>query len=298
MILNKVILGLFIALCIVITGCSDNKTLSKTNTTDIEKTADQKKLEPMKNDTTNALNLGKTLDNEDTIELKKETILFTTPDNFIIKGDYYDEGKCYPTVLLLPMLGHTKESYIPLISKLIDNKYNVLAIDMRGHGHSRDMVGSKGHSFKSFTKEDWEKLTLDVSAALKYLCEKKQNCTNIYIIGSSIGANTAIISGKKHPGKVNAVIGISPGLDFHGLKPIGYINNNKPTLLISAKDDEYSSESVEELKESNPKDITELIYPEGGHGTDLFETQPELIPTIIDWMEKNPPSTNHPKTCN
>lgn len=296
--LNHIINGLIISILIFTSACSSKKELNTINTIKTTASTEQNESKLTQTNYNNDITNKNTSENEDTVELKSEKIQFTTPDNFIIKGKLYYEGKCYHTVLLLPMLGHTKESYIPLISKLIDNRYNVLAIDMRGHGLSRDRVNGKPKSFESFTKDDWEKLTIDASSALKFLCEQKQNCTNIYIIGASIGANTAIISGKKHPGKVIGIIALSPGEEFHGLKPIGYIDKVKPTLLIAAKDDDYSFESVENFKKTIPNNVTSITYPEGGHGTDLFETQPELINTIIEWMEKNPSSTKRPKECN
>ena len=152
-----------------------------------------------------------------------------TSDGYILlKVIYTKNADVHQPVILLPMLGKTIETYKPLIPVLKKAGYNILAIDMRGHGKSIHSSDGKIKTYKNFTNEDWKKLTLDIDAAIKYLQGKNLTSKGLYLIGASIGANTAIVSAAKHTGVVSGVIALSPGLDYHGVKIGSSVTNSNP----------------------------------------------------------------------
>jgi dienelactone hydrolase len=225
------------------------------------------------------------------VEMKSTDIEFTTEDGFIINGKLYspqtilDSTEPAPAVVLLPMLGHTIETYNPLIPRLIDKGYHVLAINMRGHGSSINTTNGKTITYQTFSTKDWKKLPLDIDAALNYLKTLPQiNLAKTILVGASIGANTAIISAAQHA-EIKTVVAISPGLNFKGLKPEDYINKtNADIYLMAAKDDTYSAQTVEALKDNATR---YLIYPEGGHGTNMFENIPDSTQTVIKFINNS-----------
>lgn len=221
-----------------------------------------------------------------------ENIQFETTDGFIIKGKLYkpknyNEKLENRVVILLHMLGKTRETYKPLISKLIDKNYEVLAIDFRGHGESVNLSNGEVKTFNKFNPADWAKLPVDVETAIAHLKSlKKLDKLELSIVGASIGANTAIIVSSKDK-EVNKVVALSPGLDFKGLKPGDFIDKSKANiLLVSSTGDKYSDDSINKLN-SQYGDSEVLIYKnDSAHGTNLFLSQPELINKIVSFINK------------
>ena len=100
---------------------------------------------------------------------------------------------------------HDYDSFAP---QLKDAGYNVIAIDVRGHGESSG-------DLKSFTEADFQKIGLDIAAAKQFL-GKKADTKKLVLIGESFSANAAINYAATDPDVVS-VIAISPGLDFRGI---------------------------------------------------------------------------------
>lgn len=77
-----------------------------------------------------------------------ERVSFTTKDGVRIVGDFYDasqpEASKPPFVILLHMYQKDRTSWAPLIEELVKDNISVLAIDLRGHGESTELVGTTG----------------------------------------------------------------------------------------------------------------------------------------------------------
>ncbi|MCX7022507.1 MAG: alpha/beta fold hydrolase [bacterium] len=157
---------------------------------------------------------------------------------------------------------------------------DVVALDLRGHGQSA--LG--GLDYKNFETEEWLGCAKDIRAALDYLAEQVSG--KYFLIGASIGANLALIEAAGDD-RVTGVIMLSPGSDFHGVRPGEYATDygERPALLVAAVDDDYSARSVSTLG-GLLSDPELKIYPSGGHGTYLFVSRPEVRALIADWLEK------------
>jgi len=214
----------------------------------------------------------------------KKTVSFQTKDDVKIVGDFYD-SKSKKSVLLLHILPGNRGDFNEFAELLWQNNYNVLNIDERGHGDSEAWAQEMG-SWQEFTQADFDKMVYDVEAAAQWL-KAKSSETELAVIGGSIGANLAFIYGAKTQPKI--VAALSPGIDYRGIKTEIASRNYRQNLLIAAsRDDAYSFESSEKLFEISKASHKEFIrYEDAGHGTRMFDAEPELKQRILDFLAKN-----------
>ena len=158
---------------------------------------------------------------------------FLTEDNKTIAYSYYESQNTKFGIILLHMLDRTRQDFNDLAKLFQTAGYSVLAIDSRGHGES-----TKNWRWRAFSERDLRMMTLDVKGAVKFLQLKDIN--NTILIGASISANTALNYGITD-NAVKAIVLMSPGLDYRGVKvEESASQNNKPTLVIASEDDLYA----------------------------------------------------------
>lgn len=216
-------------------------------------------------------------------------VTLTTSDQYQVAALYWAPKKPNaPGVILLHMRGATKESWGDFGSKLVDEGYAAIAIDLRGHGQTKN---PKGQSIPLITlkQQDYQYMLRDIEAAHNYLDEQADVDGNrIAIVGASIGANLAIMYASNDK-RVRTVVALSPGLDYFGLKPMDYLKGygKRALYLIASKGDKYSNESCQALAaaatESDP--VSYRPFDGKDHGTNLLKAHPGLDMTIIDgWL--------------
>ncbi|HDR06056.1 MAG TPA: alpha/beta fold hydrolase, partial [Candidatus Coatesbacteria bacterium] len=168
----------------------------------------------------------------------------------------------------------------PLVETLIARGLEVVALDMRGHGQST----AGDLDYRGFGTGEWLGCSGDIRAALDLLAEKVEG--RYFLIGASIGANLALVEAAGDE-RVAGIILLSPGSDYHGVRPGAYAERygGRPALLVAAGDDGYSEKSAAALAELLPGAELE-VYPDGGHGTQLFASRPELRALIGGWLER------------
>lgn len=160
-----------------------------------------------------------------------------------------------PAVLLLPMLGHGKEDWIPLATQLRKQGYGVLALDLREQGRT----GPK-------------ELAADTGAGFMFLRrQKKVDAARIGIIGASIGANAALRYAAEEP-LVRLVVLLSPGQNYRGVttEPAMRDYGARPLLLLGSEEDLSSAPAVHRLAAVAQGATTTKLYPGRAHGTDLL----------------------------
>lgn len=221
----------------------------------------------------------------------KKAINFQTKDGVKIAGDFFPAkdgsalGGEVKSVLLLHILPGSRQDLNEFAELLWKNGYNVLNIDERGHGESEAWSGEEG-SWQEFVQADFDKMIYDVEAAADWLKNKIPE-TKLAVIGGSIGANLALLYGAKAQPKI--VVALSPGINYRGIKTeIASRNFRKNLLLAASKDDSYSFESCERLFELSAAAKKEFIrYEDAGHGTRMFNSEPELKQKILDFLSGN-----------
>ena len=214
----------------------------------------------------------------------KTTVNFQTKDDIKIVGDFYD-AKSRKSILLLHILPGHRGDFDEFAEFLWHKGYNVLNIDERGHGDSEAWSGEMG-SWQEFTQADYDRMIYDVEAAVQWL-ESKIPGTGLALIGGSISANFSMIFGAKNQPKI--VIALSPGIDYRGIKTeIASRNYRQNLLIVASRDDTYSFESSEKLFEISKASHKEFIkYEDAGHGTRMFDAEPELKQRILDFLSQN-----------
>lgn len=217
-------------------------------------------------------------------------ISFQTTDNVTIVGDLYrPEGAILGGAILVPMMPATKESWQNFANELTTRGYLALAIDLRGHGESTKQ-GMTTLDYQKFSSTDHQKSHLDLEAALEYLMTtEKLSSSQIGLVGASIGANLSLQVMAKNRQILWGVF-LSPGLDYHGIRSqplIEHLSAPQRILLVASDDDAYSHQTVNQLSRISPAPTTTHQLANAGHGTTMFERDPELQTQVIDWITRN-----------
>ncbi len=214
----------------------------------------------------------------------KHKIEFTTKDKFILSGDLYIANKKSnkPLVVALHSFSLNAKNWSDLAQNLRLKGYNVLAMDLRGHGRSIYNENLKLRSRYKFTKKDWQKLPNDVIASINYVKSNYPaiNCNEVIFVGADIGASAGVLAGvnlKKQP--VKFVI-ISPMIDFKGLYIPIQIANYTDTrfLILLSKSDKIL------FKLHTKQDPIIKAYPIGGPGNQLIRSNPSAMDDIVNFI--------------
>ena len=124
----------------------------------------------------------------------------TASDGIRIAYEYKPADAEKGTAVLLHGLGSDLAEWYTLIKHLNQNGWSTLALDFRGHGLSTEWKGEE-LDWRNFSAEGRRTLLRDIGAAIRFLEGKK----NIWLAGSSLGANLAINYAAQDPG-VHGVI--------------------------------------------------------------------------------------------
>lgn len=219
----------------------------------------------------------KEIEKEDEKGLGISDIILTTADEINLSATYKETPYTDKAVLLLHMLGKDKNDYQNLTLYLQKNSFTVLAIDFRGHGNSE-------LDYKSFTDADWQDLVLDVEAGVDYL--ESKGYKKIAVIGASIGAN----AGLKHAvqdDRIDLVVLLSAGEEYRGINILELAPfYKKPVLVVASMDDKEAAVAATRIYNALGTEYKEIkMYPTGGHGTRLLETQDGLPAVIATWLQ-------------
>ncbi len=201
-----------------------------------------------------------------------------------------------PLVVLLPMMGKTHESFEVLIhgiyvtaASATERKVqipNFLSLDLRGHGASiaRD---KDSLNFQTMPDAEFKKFPSDVKTIVDRLLADKSlrvDRNNIVIVGASIGANTAIMTAPLLQG-VTRVAMLSPGLDYHSLKPADDMKNFKgKTYICASEEDNYAAESSQDLSAMSSVRPVLHIYQGTNHGTNIILKSKTALKQLSDWL--------------
>ena len=212
-------------------------------------------------------------------------ITFQTDDNYTIAATLYTVKQPNPAgLILVPMLGTTRDRWDSFARYAQSDGYQSIAIDMRGHGDSCVKGGQKT-SYKSFSTEDWLGVARDIAAAKQALLHAGTDPDNIAVAGASIGSNLAL---QYACGDLDtqAVVMLSPGLNYHGVDAAQAMRDygNRPVLLMTATGDAYSAQSCTALKPLAVGHCEVREYDGTAHGTDLFDAHETCAGQVLLWL--------------
>ena len=203
----------------------------------------------------------------------QKAISFPTEDGGMIAANVYGGGE--RAVLLLHGGRFTKESWAAQAPILVAAGFEVLAIDLRGHGQSH----GPGEADPSDAQ-----LAVDVLAAVRYL--HSHGAKTVSIVGGSMGGAAAgDASITSHSGEIDRIVmlGSAPNLPADKLK--------SPSLFIVARDDSSGDgprlPEIRAQYEKAPQPKKLVILEGSAHAQYLFQTDQSqrVMQEILRWLK-------------
>jgi len=213
-------------------------------------------------------------------DIMSEDIIVEAEDGLELNATFYAaEGlENGPGIILLHMLGSNRTvwEYVGLVDELAANGYAVLALDMRGHGDTGNA-------------QDWVLAEDDIQRVWEHFVERPEvDVEKTAVLGGSIGSSMALVATANEPAIKTAVL-LSPGLIYRGVAIESRMPDigERPLFLVASEDDYYSEDTALKLAETAVGETQVQIYENAGHGTRMFEPQPDLTPLILEWLDEN-----------
>jgi alpha-beta hydrolase superfamily lysophospholipase len=204
-------------------------------------------------------------------------INLTAADGTPLSGMFYEAAaRPAPAVVLVHMLGRSKDEWSLFGDRLQAAGVSALAIDLRGHGRSG---GSRA---------ELSAMVGDVRASLAWLATQPGvRADAIGLIGASLGANLAGIAASEAM-TVRALALISPSLDYRGVRLDAAVMRKiggRPVWLAASSDDPYALRSMHELA-GDQTQREQHLSPIRAHGTSLLNADQELSRALVDWLRR------------
>jgi alpha-beta hydrolase superfamily lysophospholipase len=211
------------------------------------------------------------------VEAAGRVVGFAAPDGTPLAGMLYEAPeRPAPAVVLVHMLGRSKDEWAPFANRLQEAGATVLALDLRGHGSS----GGNGAMLTAMVS--------DVRAAVEWLAMRPDvRGGGLAIVGASLGANLAASAAAGAP-NVRAVALLSPSLDYRGVRiDSGIVKKlgERALWLACSTADPYALRTVKELATgSGPRE--QRLSGTRAHGTQLLSADPDVAAALVDWLER------------
>ncbi len=217
---------------------------------------------------------------------KSIIVSIKTTDGVQLVADFYPAVvEKAPAVILLHMYRSRRSAWDPLVPKLHEAGFAVLAIDMRGHGES--VEPSSMELVKRVAERDaslFNSMYWDVEASYSFLSgEKGVDMTRVGIVGASVGTSVAIKAASKNPA-IDAVVCMTAGENYLGINSVDHIQEcrEQPVLLMSTEQERKATDKLATLN----RWATKKIYPGGqAHGTRMFGKMKGVEDEIIAFLK-------------
>lgn len=208
---------------------------------------------------------------------KPEQVEFQAADEVRIFGDIYalPGGKSAPIVLLFHQArGDARGEYAGIASRLLDNGYNVFAIDQRSGG---DLFGRENRTVAHAERNDYGYCDVypDLEAALQYIRDAGFDGP-LAVWGSSYSAALVFQLAARHPDQVDAVLGFSPasGAPLAECSIGDYLDDlNTPALALRPQR-EAEIESVKaQMQDFAARGVQVHVADPGVHGSSMLSEE-------------------------
>jgi pimeloyl-ACP methyl ester carboxylesterase len=214
-----------------------------------------------------------------------QAVEVTAADGLVLVGDFYAAPEAdgeKPAVLLLHMLDSSRTAWNPLLPALVADGYNVLAVDLRGHGETG---GSR----------DWAKAQEDTQAWLAWLREQPSvKDDSLSIIGASIGTTLALVGCAADEQCVTA-IALSPVTwpSIPSQEAVSDGLKDRSAMLIASQKDVGSADTLRTLVGMAKGELEAHLLKGGAHGTAYLNphntTLEPVTKMILDWLDAHQP---------
>ncbi len=225
-------------------------------------------------------------------KIVKKDIKVVAKDGFALTAilEYPNvKGKSeYSTVVLLHSLGYSSEWWGDLPKKLLAQGYAVVLIDFRGHGNSVYNAKLNRVSWTSLKKSAFVKYPDDVITVLDYIKNenKREFFKNWAIVGSDLGASTAICTTSKISYKPDTLVLLSPEINSKGVYvPVKLAEiTNTDILTITGTNDSTGLNNYEYLSKFAQGTFESYIPSSRSTGMLMLKNDNTLSDTITQWI--------------
>ena len=211
------------------------------------------------------------------LDAQGRAVMFPAADGVPIAATVYEAGaRPAPAVVLVHMLGRSKDDWSGVALMLQREGITAIAIDLRGHGGS-------GGSAATLTP-----MAQDVRAAVAWLGERPDVRPGaIGLAGASLGANLALLVAADNESVRTAAL-LSPSTDYRGLSISGAIRRygGRPLLLMASTADPLALRTIRDLAADTQGIREQHLEPAVAHGTVLLDHVPALARTLVDWFRR------------
>ena len=203
-------------------------------------------------------------------------VTFPSSDGVLLSAMLYEAGsRPGPGIVLVHMLGRSKDEWVAIAERLQDSGLTTLAVDLRGHGQSAG------------NGSDLPAMVGDVRAALTWLSTRPSvQPSALAVVGASLGANLAALAAADDP-QVRIVAMVSPSLDYRGVRLDAAVMRklaNRAVWMAASAEDPYALRSIRELVSDNGVQ-EQRLSPVRGHGTSLLKADADLARALVDWLK-------------
>jgi len=204
------------------------------------------------------------------------TVTFRTPDGRTVSAVLHEAAaRPAPAVVLVPMLGRTKDDWQEPAERLAGAGISALAIDLPALAAPASAAALTA----------WHR---DVIAAVAWLSGRGDvRAAAIGVAGASLGANLAAVAAAADP-RVRALALVSPSLDYRGVRIEAALREYgaRPAFLAASRRDPYAARSVRQLAE-DPPGLREVYWAEAAaHGSALLARDPEAVQRLVEWFQR------------
>ncbi|MFT4627815.1 MAG: pimeloyl-ACP methyl ester carboxylesterase [Myxococcota bacterium] len=200
------------------------------------------------------------------------SVQLTTADGVKIHAESFGSGA--NGVVLVHGKGGSRSDWSTLSAKLSSAGFQVLAVDLRGHGESAS---------GALQEADYLKMTADVDAAAAWLTA--HGATSVAAVGAELGANLALNAAANNPTIQNLLL-LSPGLNHEGVKVGSAVTSygKRPLLLVAGAGDLMASKAatILESRATGPR-LVELPDT-SARGHQLLHSAPDVEALLLSWL--------------
>ena len=203
-------------------------------------------------------------------------ISFYTPDSIKIFGDLYELDKKENTILLFHQGGsNARGEYATIIPKLIEEGFNILAIDQAVGGQfygNYNLTLANIHTHRFGDGYGYCDAYNNLESALDYIIDSGFSGDKI-IWGSSYSASLAIHLANNRQNDINGVLAFSPatGGSMKDFLPSKYFESLKLPLIILRPPNEMENESSKlQFDLANKYNHQTYVAKNGVHGSSML----------------------------
>ncbi len=218
-------------------------------------------------------------------EIGPRAVFYTSEDGAIINATWYDTGEeGSPTVYLVHDIGQTRDVWEGFAVNLRDKGYNVMAMDLRGHGESRMNVKDReiNYDFENMEDQDFLDIFYDFIGAYNWVHKddldgepNTQAGEDGAMVGIGRGGLLAFQKATRMSReRILSTVILSPVLVCYGMDvPQAFEDwgSVRPIMASCGSLDGTSLIAVEEIERRTPEKGVQVIIEGTDRGLELME---------------------------